>query len=104
MTKYLVFGWSELNGGPADEFLGTTSEIDTDIEHDYEVGEEDGKKFTTFGYRFVEKVVELDKKLLQGKPRVMNVLMTWGHEGFENARPMLAYMDVGRRPVGEEND
>lgn len=96
----MVFGWSSQSSldDPADEFLGTCDErhIDKSSDHDYAVYEEDGKTVTQFGFGHIGRHVQLAPGLMQGKSYYMTVVATWGKDGIENARPVIAYYEIPR--------
>ena len=92
MKQYLVFGWTEdsdPNSDPANEFLGTTSDL-IETRPAGMVGTEQH-----FGMTCVTQTVMTIPNILQGKGREMLVFKSYDHiGGVDKARPFLAYMEI----------
>lgn len=93
MSKYIVFAWSpeakKTDAMQADEMLGTSTTVQK-IEQEY-LADQYGEQF---GFKMVTQPVTLAPHLMLGKTLDMEVLVTWGAEGEENAHPIVAYLEI----------
>lgn len=87
MSKYMAFGWT--NGvdknGPADELLGTCDTVDY-VEQPFKKLPGGGVQF---GIGVEQRWVTLAPHLMRGRKFLMDVLVSWGHDG--QRQPIIAY-------------